>query len=183
PGAVTVRAEDQFGNVDNSGPNAFNGTVTITSSDNQATLPSPAALSNGTGSFNVTLKTAGTQSITAASGSITGSQSNITVNPAAATQFVVSRFPNPVIAGTPGAVTVRAEDQFGNVDNSGPNAFNGTVTITSSDNQATTVAQGFASPLVVLVKDTYGNPVPGASVTFAAPPSGASATLSSSTAT
>ena len=49
--------------------------------------------------------------------------------------------------------------------------------------QAATVAQGFASPLVVVVKDSYGNLVPGASVTFAAPASGASATLISATAT
>ena len=32
-------------------------------------------------------------------------------------------------------------------------------------------APGFASPLVVVVKDAYGNPVPGVSVTFAAPAS------------
>jgi parallel beta-helix repeat protein len=134
--AVTVTAEDQFGNVDNSGTNAFNGTVTITSSDGQAILPSPTALNNGSGSFNVTLKTAGSQSITATGGGITGSQSSITVNPAAATQLVVSGFPSPVIAGTAGMVTVTAEDQFGNVDDSGPNVFNGTVTLTSSDGQA-----------------------------------------------
>jgi hypothetical protein len=133
--AVTVTAEDQYGNVDGSGPNAFNGTITLTSSDGQATLPVPATLSNGSGSFNVTLKTAGVQSITATGGGLTASQAGITVNPAA-THFVVSGFPSPVTAGTAGTVTVTAEDQFGNVDSSGPNAFNGTVTITSSDGQA-----------------------------------------------
>jgi hypothetical protein len=130
-------AEDQFGNVDSFGPNAFNGTVTLTSSDSRAILPSPAALSNGTGSFAVTLKTAGPQSITATSGGLTGSQSGITVNPAAATQLVVSGFPSPVVAGTQAAVTVTAEDPYGNVDSFGPNVFNDTVTLTSSDNQAT----------------------------------------------
>jgi hypothetical protein len=47
----------------------------------------------------------------------------------------------------------------------------------SGSPQSTTVAQGFASPLAVVVEDTYGNPVPNVSVTFAAPASGASATL------
>ena len=84
-GTVTVTAEDQFGNIDNSGPDDFNGTVTITSSDTHATLPGPSALTNGIGSFNVTLNTAGTQSITAASGSIMGTQAKITAKPATPT--------------------------------------------------------------------------------------------------
>jgi hypothetical protein len=57
------------------------------------------------------------------------------------------------------------------------------VAVVSGSGQSTTVAQGFASPLVALVTDTYGNPVPGASVSFAAPTSGASAALSGATAT
>jgi Ca2+-binding RTX toxin-like protein len=57
------------------------------------------------------------------------------------------------------------------------------VAVVSGSGQSAPVAQGFTSPLVVVVKDSYGNLVPGASVTFAAPASGASATLSSATAT
>ncbi|CDZ76660.1 putative lipoprotein, rSAM/lipoprotein system [Legionella massiliensis] len=49
--------------------------------------------------------------------------------------------------------------------------------------QATTVTQPFGSPLVVLVTDSYDNPVPNQSVIFTLPSSGASATLSSLTAT
>ncbi len=49
-------------------------------------------------------------------------------------------------------------------------------------NQAPTNGK-FPSPLTGLVKDAAGNPVPGATVTFAVPGSGASATLSSTTAT
>ena len=45
--------------------------------------------------------------------------------------------------------------------------------------QATIVGSAFATPLVVVVTDAGGNPVPGATVTFSAPSSGASATLSS----
>jgi hypothetical protein len=54
------------------------------------------------------------------------------------------------------------------------------VSLVSGSGQSATIGAAFAAPLVVVVKDTYGNPVPGATVTFAAPTSGASATLSGS---
>ena len=54
------------------------------------------------------------------------------------------------------------------------------VAVVSGSGQTAIVATGFAAPLVVVVKDAYGNPVPGVSVTFAAPASGASATLTGS---
>ena len=54
------------------------------------------------------------------------------------------------------------------------------VAVVSGSGQTATVATGFAAPLVAVVKDAYGNPVPGVSVTFAAPASGASATLTGS---
>ena len=41
--------------------------------------------------------------------------------------------------------------------------------VVSGSGQETTVATAFASPLVVVVNDSYGNPVPGTSVTFTAP--------------
>ena len=132
PGAVTITALDQFGNVDNSGPNAFNGTVTITSSDGLATLPSSAALSNGSGNFNVTLKTAGTQSITATVGSITGSQTGITVNPAAANAYRISAASTTPTAGANDQLTLELVDQFGNIESSGPNDFSGGKTLTFS---------------------------------------------------
>jgi hypothetical protein len=47
--------------------------------------------------------------------------------------------------------------------------------IVSGDNQNTTVNTAFGSPLVVEVRDQYGNPVPNVNVTFTAPSSGASA--------
>jgi hypothetical protein len=78
---VTVTAQDMYGNV----ATGYAGTVKITSSDSKAVLPANVGLTNGVGSFTVTLKTAGTQSITATdtvTSSITGSQTGITVNPA-----------------------------------------------------------------------------------------------------
>src|SRR5262249_4355007 len=68
----TVTALDQFNNVvTGSAP-----TVHFTSSDGQAILPANSTLTNGTGNFSATLKTAGSQSITATdtvSGATTGS--------------------------------------------------------------------------------------------------------------
>ena len=49
--------------------------------------------------------------------------------------------------------------------------------------QSTEVATAFDEPLVAKVADAFGNPVPGVAVTFAAPASGASATLSAGSAT
>jgi 5-hydroxyisourate hydrolase-like protein (transthyretin family) len=54
-----------------------------------------------------------------------------------------------------------------------------TVAVVSGNAQSTVVATPFANPLVVAVRDAFGNPLSGVQVTFAAPSSGASATLSS----
>ncbi len=132
---VTVSAEDTFGNV----TPAYSGTVHFTSTDAQATLPANYTFSAGdagTHVFSVTLKTAGTESITATdtvTGSITGTQSAITVNAAATSQFVVSGYPSPTVAGVAHTVTVSAQDTFGNVTT----GYRGTVHLTSSDAQAT----------------------------------------------
>src|SRR5262249_1261058 len=57
---VTANAVDAFWNVVNT-----NDTVAISSSDANAALPASAALANGTQTFSVTLKTAGSATITA----------------------------------------------------------------------------------------------------------------------
>ena len=54
-----------------------------------------------------------------------------------------------------------------------------TITVTSGSPQSATVATAFANALVATVTDQYGNAVSGATVTFAAPASGASGTFSS----
>ena len=58
-----------------------------------------------------------------------------------------------------------------------------TITATGGTPQSTTVLAPFAVPLQVLVSDAAGNPLSGVTVSFAAPATGASATLSSATAT
>jgi hypothetical protein len=82
--------------------------------------------------FSATLKTAGTQSLTATdnvTSSITGTQSGIVVNAAAASVLVVSGYPSPITHGTSGTFTVTVEDAYGNV----VTGYHGTVKFTSSD--------------------------------------------------
>jgi sugar lactone lactonase YvrE len=77
-GIVTVSAIDTNGNPMTS----FTGTVTFTSSDPKATLPAAYTFQssdNGTAQFVVTFNTGGTQSITATSSGISGSQTGIVV--------------------------------------------------------------------------------------------------------
>src|SRR5439155_1154471 len=85
--SFTVTAQDQFDNTDT----YYGGTVHFSSSDGQATLPANSTLTNGTGSFNATLKTMGSQTLTAtdtADASITGT-SNIVMVITPATHFAV----------------------------------------------------------------------------------------------
>ncbi len=134
--SVTVTALDAFGNT----ATGYRGTVHFTSSDAQAGLPANYAFTAGdagvhTFTNGVTLKTAGTQSITATdtvTGTITGTQSGITVLPSTTTVLAVSGYPNPTTAGVAHNVTVSAEDAFGNVTPS----YTGTVHFTSTDAQA-----------------------------------------------
>jgi len=127
-GSVTVTAKDAGGNT----ATGYSGMVRITSSDPAALLPPNATLTNGVGSFPLTLRTAGTQSITATdtvTSSITGTQTGIVVNPGPAVSFTVVGFPSPIVAGTAGSVTVTAKDASGNI----ATGYSGTVHLTSSD--------------------------------------------------
>jgi hypothetical protein len=116
----------------------YTGTVQFTSSDPQAGLPANytfTAADQGVHTFTVTIKTAGTQSITAtdtATGSITGSESGITVNPAAASTLVIGGLPSSVTQGTAYTFTVTALDPYGNV----ATGYTGTVHFSSSDSAA-----------------------------------------------
>src|SRR5262249_59836649 len=115
----------------------YTGTVHFTSSDPKASLPADFTFTtddNGVETFSATLFTAGTQSITAtdqANSAITGTQSGITVNPAAVHTLVVSGFPSPNTAGVAGTFTVTAYDPYGNV----ATGYTGTVAFRSSDRQ------------------------------------------------
>jgi hypothetical protein len=250
----TVTAKDASGNT----VTGYSGTVHFTSTDAQAVLPanytftgSGTGKDNGAHTFSATLKTAGSRSITATdtgTGTITGTQSAITVNPASASTLAVAGYPTSTTAGVSHSFTVTAQDTFGNTatgytgaihitssdaaatlpadytfttgtgNDNGTHTFNatlataGTQSITATDkttssitgsessivvsagaaasiavsagnNQSAPVSTAFGTALAAIVKDSSGNPVSGATVTFTAPASGASGTFANSTTT
>ncbi len=126
---IIVEAVDAFGNL----ATGYTGVINFTSSDGQAALPSNATLTNGAGIYGVVMKTAGNQSFTATdtlNPAITGA-TNVTVNPAAAVQLVVSA-PSSATAGDVLSVTVTALDAYGNVATD----YNGTIFFAGNDYQA-----------------------------------------------
>src|SRR5207302_1831355 len=127
--SFTVTAQDQFNNT----ATGYAGTVHFTSSDGQRSEERRVANTNGTGTFSATLKTAGSQTLTATdtvTSSITGTSNAIAVNAAAATHFLVNA-PASATAGTAFSFTVTAQDQFNNT----ATGYGGTVHFTSSDGQ------------------------------------------------
>ncbi len=131
-GSFTVTAK----NLDGTTATGYTGTVHFSSSDGQAALPADyafAATDGGMHTFNATLKTAGTQSLTATDPSgLTGSETGISVNPAAASKMAVSA-PAGSTAGSPFSVTVTALDPYNNT----ATGYAGTVHFTSTDGVAT----------------------------------------------
>jgi hypothetical protein len=132
---IIVTARDLYGNI----ATGYSGTVHFTSGDPQAVLPTDyifMAPDAGVHTFTITLKTAGTQSVTATDTVATtlnaAKMTNITVTPAALTKFVVTGFGSPIAAGASSSFTVAATDAYGNVITS----YLGTVHFTSSDAKA-----------------------------------------------
>jgi hypothetical protein len=112
--SATVTAKDAFNNT----VTAYSGTVHFTSSDPQAVLPSNATLASGTGTFPVTLKTAGSQSVVATdtvSLTVTGS-ANVTVAATTATKLTFTTQPGGATAGSAFGTqpVARSQDAFGN---------------------------------------------------------------------
>ena len=132
-GSFTITAKNADGSIDT----GYTGAVHFTSSDWQAGLPSDYAFTVADGGvhiFSATLKTAGTQSLTATdtvTNSITGN-SAVTVSPATASTMLVSGFPSPITAGAAGNFTVTLKDSYGNI----ASGYTGTVHFTSSDGKA-----------------------------------------------
>ena len=132
PLALTVTALDAFNNV----ATGYTGSAHFTSMDGAAGLPADYAFTAGDAgvrTFNATLKTAGSQGVTAtdsANGSLTGGAA-VAVSANAATHFSIA-----VIGGTtadlPVAVTVTALDGFNNV----ATGYSGAVHFTSTDSGA-----------------------------------------------
>ena len=112
----------------------YSGTVHFTSTDAQASLPANSTLTNGTGSFLATLKTLGSQTITATdttTASITGTSNLLTVVSNAPTHFSVGA-PEGANPGYAINLYVSALDAANNV----APTYSGTIHFTSTDPQA-----------------------------------------------
>ncbi len=113
----------------------YTGTVNFTSSDGKAVLPRAYTFTSGDAGvhvFSASLKTAGTQTLTATDSmttSITGTSGSIAVNAGAATHFAVSA-PASVTAGVASTFSVTGLDSYGNI----ATGYTGTVHFTKSDN-------------------------------------------------
>jgi putative cell wall-binding protein len=127
---VTVKALDGGGNV----ATGYAGTVKLTSSDSAAVLPANSTLSSGQHAFTVTLKTAGSQTVTAvdtANSGLSGTTSTIAVAPATTTHLLVTA-PTSSPAGLSFVVAVTAKDAYQNT----VTTYGGTVHLTSTDTSA-----------------------------------------------
>jgi putative cell wall-binding protein len=127
---VTVKALDGGGNV----VTGYAGTVKLTSSDSTAVLPASSSLSSGQHAFTVTLKTAGSQTVSAtdtANAGLSGTTAAIVVSPAATTHLLVTA-PTSSTAGVSFVVAVTAKDAYQNT----VTTYGGTVHLTSTDSSA-----------------------------------------------
>jgi hypothetical protein len=110
----------------------YSGTVHFISNDSQAALPSDSKLTNGTGTFSATFKTAGGVQFTATD-TVTPSISGgtpINVNAGPVSQFAVTTS-MAATTGLPINLTIVAQDSFGNAA-----IYAGTLHFTSTDAQA-----------------------------------------------
>jgi hypothetical protein len=142
--SVTVSALDAYGNVDSSGPNLYGGTIHFTTTDTGASTVLPADYTftttgghpdNGVHTFTngVTLTKTHSQTVSVNDTSdVTkkGTSASITVYPAPLNHFLWTK--QPASKQTAGAswgsdaAEVTAYDIYGNVDDSGPNLYQGT---------------------------------------------------------
>ena len=141
--SVTVKALDAYGNV----ATAYTGTIHFTSSDPKAILPADYTFTTADKGVHVfantlrpglTLKTAGSKSLTATDvsySSIKGSQT-VTVSPGAVRTLKVSAAMNPWPAGSTHSFTVTALDAYGNI----ATGYTGTIGFTTSDTKASVPA-------------------------------------------
>jgi hypothetical protein len=145
PHNVNVTAVDYFGNV----ATTYTGTIHFSSTDAKAVLPPNTTLSGGSGTFTVSLVTAGTQSISV-NDTLTpdskGSEDGIQVDPGGVTTFIIGGLPSTATAGQQLNFTVTAQDAFGNLATN----YTGTVRFTSDDPSAslpvdTTLTNGMGS--------------------------------------
>jgi len=130
---VSVTARDSSGNA----VSGYAGRVHFASSDSSAgvVLPADSTLTDGQGTFSVTLTRAGTQTITVSdSAAAISTTVAVTVNTPGASRLVLSTTAAPTTRA-PFSFTVAAQDEFGNTDAS----YGGRVRFTTSDGSAEAV--------------------------------------------
>jgi hypothetical protein len=139
PVTVTVTARDHSGGAVAN----YGGTVDLTKSDVQGSIPATATFTAGVASFSATLDTVGRQTITAVDStapSVSG-QGTVIVGPGAAARLAFEQQPTASLAGAPflSPVRVIALDAFGNLastDNSD------VIRISLGDNPTSAVLSG-----------------------------------------
>jgi hypothetical protein len=147
--SVTITAYDAGNNV----LTGYTGPVTFTSTDVQALLPGSTTLTNGTATAQVTLDTAGSQTITVAdsSGSPSTPSASIVVSPTTPSEILVAAGSGQsAVIGTPfsTSLTARLTDLYGNPVSGVTVSFAPPVTgasATLSSQTAVTAANGTAS--------------------------------------
>jgi hypothetical protein len=135
----TVTAYDPYGNT----ATGYTGTVHFTTNDIKFTLPADytfAAANKGTHTFSAALDLAATaryiRATDTVTSTITGTESNITVNPGPFAKIALTLPASPWTAGTAQSFTVTAEDIYGNA----VTGYTGTMHFTSTDPKATSPA-------------------------------------------
>ncbi|HJT16654.1 MAG TPA: IPT/TIG domain-containing protein, partial [Thermoanaerobaculia bacterium] len=126
--SLTITAFDASNNI----ATGYAGTIHFTSTDAAATLPADSTLTNGSGSFSATLRTAGSQTITATDGTITATSGAVVVQSAAAAHFAIAA-PAATGSGNAFSFSVTALDSSNNIVTN----YSGTIHFTSSDALAT----------------------------------------------
>ncbi len=110
--SLSVTAKDAAGNT----VTGYSETIALSSSDLLAVLEAPKKLTNGTGTFAVTLKTASSQSISATDGTMNADLNGINVTPAAYSLATseVSTSSNSIVSNQTATVTLTLKDLYGN---------------------------------------------------------------------
>jgi hypothetical protein len=133
PVVFTVQATDAAGNpiTNYSGPTTV--TITSTPADPQSNLPTTITLnSSGFGFVLANLKTVGSYALTASADTFSGTSSNITVTPGAATYFTVAAPPAATITQWTFSTVTAAPD-----NSPAPSTGLGTATVLGMDNNYT----------------------------------------------
>jgi len=110
--------------------------VTITSGDTQATVPSATALASGTKAFSVTLKTAGSKTVTASASGLTSGSATISISAlgASATTSALVASDDSVFTGDSATLTATVKDVYSN-------ALSGQTVVLSSSRSGDTLTQ------------------------------------------